>query len=213
MANNYVYNMFYEHLCRVCYRANKNEPHDCYSKVKIKHDEGHYSGTLCNPAGATKWVCTHSHTSSEDALTCAKKHLQHHREGTCVCSYYAKPIPEWLKNQKTTQLYILSHPTLKAWKVGVTGSGKTDRLQQHYSEGWSVKALWAGMAGVQAYTIEQKILQHWRTKNILPFLTKQQMPQSGWTETASILEYDNNRMNKLVEHIIKEAGEPKLFNF
>jgi hypothetical protein len=210
MEQNYTYFMFYEHLCRICYKFNKEEKHDCYAKVNVDSINNHYQAQLKNNDNATKWRCPHTHENKIEAIECARGHLHMHRSGECNCAYFKQPLPEWLKNQKTTQLYVLHHPVLKAWKIGVTGSGKTERLQQHYDEGWVLKVLWVKMAGVQAYTIEQKVLEHWRKIGILPFLTKQQMPQGGWTETASELQYTLAHMIKLVNHIVKEAGPPKV---
>ena len=209
---NYTYNMFYTHLCRICYIEPKNTPHDCYIKTDITHVNNTYTGVLKNKNNTVKWKCEHHHPSAEQAITCANNHKQKHREGNCQCSYYAKPLPHWLKNQKTTQLYILHHPQLQAWKIGVTGKNSNERLTQHYEHGWRLKTLWKHLPGIQAYTIEQKVLEHWRKNNILPFLTKQQTPQGGWTETASVLQYSEKRMETLIQHISKETKPPDVHN-
>lgn len=82
-------------------------------------------------------------------------------------------------------VYLISHPTHHAAKVGITNSSDT-RLSEHRRQGWQVLAS-VPMPGELAVAIEKDILRWWRSDlGLPPFLSAQEMPQRGWTETVDL---------------------------
>ena len=91
---------------------------------------------------------------------------------------------------KPALIYLITHPTLGAHKVGISGATKS-RLKQHQREGWETYKQLTLDTGQQAYVIEQGVFE-WleETFGLTPFLSKQSMPQGGFTETVDASEID-----------------------
>ena len=83
-------------------------------------------------------------------------------------------------------IYLISHPKLGAHKIGVAGSAKhNERLKKHAQQGWILYKHKEFKKGVDAFKIEGRILRWLRyQKNLPPFLSIEQMPQAGWSETV-----------------------------
>ena len=80
-------------------------------------------------------------------------------------------------------VYLLLHPILGAAKVGIAKAAGF-RLRAHAKRGWQVVAS-VEVPGKLAVEIEASILDWWRTGlGLPPYLSKLEMPQSGWTETV-----------------------------
>lgn len=85
-------------------------------------------------------------------------------------------------------VYLLAHEKWHAAKVGITGAEVQDkRLAEHSRNGWTVVGLWNVDYGGHAETVEDQVLDWWRTELGAPqAITDNRMPQHGKTETASL---------------------------
>jgi hypothetical protein len=98
-------------------------------------------------------------------------------------------------------VYLITHEKLLAHKVGVAGaSTPNERLKKHEKQGWKVYKHVQLPTGSQAFEVESKVL-HWLRyeKGLLSFLTAEQMPQAGWTETVDASDVDLPTIWKKVE--------------
>ena len=89
-------------------------------------------------------------------------------------------------------VYLITNSKLGAHKIGVAGTAKHNvRLQKHRKYGWQLYKHKEYKNGVQAFTVETETLKWLRNnKNLLPYLTVEQMPQAGWSETVDASEID-----------------------
>ena len=61
------------------------------------------------------------------------------------------------------------------------------RLAEHSRNGWTIVGLWDVDYGGHAETVEDQVLDWWRTELCAPqAITDNRMPQHGKTETASL---------------------------
>lgn len=82
-------------------------------------------------------------------------------------------------------LYLLSHDKFQAHKIGVTSPASV-RLPRHWKRGWKTFKQATFTHYTDAYHVEQSVLRRlWVELNIQPFLSPQEMPSGGWTETIS----------------------------
>ena len=86
-------------------------------------------------------------------------------------------------------VYLLRNDEHFAMKVGVTtAKARTDRIAQHTGRGWVLEARWEVSTGDRAVEIESAVLEWWRSDlGAPPALLASEMPQGGWSETASLL--------------------------
>jgi hypothetical protein len=67
-------------------------------------------------------------------------------------------------------------------------ASRTDRIAHHAFRGWKRIATWSTPTGFHAAAVELEILNWWRNDLGAPVaLTKNEMPQGGYTETVSHL--------------------------
>ncbi len=86
-------------------------------------------------------------------------------------------------------LYIIYSPIHKAIKIGISDiSGK--RFAAHRQNGWLLVAYWHFFERDKARAVESLVIQTLR-KKYKPFLSKEDMPQNGYTET-----FDANKVSK-----------------
>ena len=88
--------------------------------------------------------------------------------------------------------YLMLHPELNSLKVGIGGSeNRFDRIQTHEKYGWMLFKRKDFASGNIAYELEQDVLGWLRVDLGLPiYLAKENMPQSGHTETVDASEID-----------------------
>ena len=89
-------------------------------------------------------------------------------------------------------IYLATNKLLNSHKIGIATLGiRSDRMVIHEKYGW---ILWRSKSfdvGNDAYLIEQEILNWLRNhKNLNSFLSSNEMPQGGWTETVDATEID-----------------------
>ena len=102
-------------------------------------------------------------------------------------------------------LYILYSPVHKAIKIGISDiSGK--RYQSHRTKGWLLVAYWHFFERDQARTIESIVLKTLREK-YGHFLNKEDMPQSGYTETFDANKVTRKGLIRMVNKAIKMASQ------
>jgi recombinational DNA repair protein (RecF pathway) len=82
-------------------------------------------------------------------------------------------------------VYLIVHHDYDALKVGIGGTEK--RLKQHTIFGWKLVSRWNFVTGHKASLIEERILKHLRQDlKLAHFLSREDMPQAGHTETFSL---------------------------
>ena len=82
-------------------------------------------------------------------------------------------------------VYLISNKAFGAAKVGIS-KATNDRVNQHMKEGWQIYRQFECRGDI-ALMLESALLRRWRTDLALkPKLSKQQMPQGGYTETVDL---------------------------
>jgi len=113
-------------------------------------------------------------------------------QGSGGCRYCAA---RGFHRDKPAILYLVQSSSLFAVKIGVTGVDgsllRKNRVRQHGEEGWTLVSQWHVDQGAVAEDIESEVLNWWRGEIGAPAaVSKLEMPQGGWTETASLLFVD-----------------------
>ena len=106
---------------------------------------------------------------------------------------------------KPAIIYLITHPKYGAHKIGVAGAAKhNERLKKHKSQGWVIYRHKEFKKGIQAFVVEGKVL-HWLRyeKDLSPYLSIEQMPQAGWSETVNGSEIDLSTIWAKVEELSK----------
>jgi hypothetical protein len=86
-------------------------------------------------------------------------------------------------------IYLITHAKLAAAKVGIADMSGS-RLVQHRRNGWQILAVFQ-VSAKSAAAIETHVLKWWRGALGLPsYLTRNHMPQGGWTETVAASRLD-----------------------
>lgn len=107
--------------------------------------------------------------------------------------------------KKSAQLYIITHHQMDSIKIGITNSdGKPNRLKQFQANGWEIYKLYEFKKGIQAFNVEQKMLNWIREDlNLAPHLTIEQMPKTGGqSETVSADSITVFEIQKKLEELI-----------
>jgi len=88
--------------------------------------------------------------------------------------------------------YLITNPYLSSHKVGITSNErKSDRLKVHKSSGWETFKILEFKDGSEALRVEREILDWLRIElNLGPYLSKEEMPQGGHSETIDASEID-----------------------
>jgi recombinational DNA repair protein (RecF pathway) len=111
-------------------------------------------------------------------------------------------------------LYLITNSELGAHKVGVGNSGKPlkkDRIRSHSNRGWKTYKKWDFSEGSFALDIERDCLLIIRNDlGIVPYLSREQMPQGGWTETFSEELLSLPDAAKLVSGLMKKQSREKI---
>jgi len=102
-------------------------------------------------------------------------------------------------------LYLITNRELNAHKIGISGHGATvNRLEMHKRLGWESYAVLDLDTGEEAYELEERILEWLRFDLQMPkYLTPEQMPQGGHTETVDASEIDLPTIWTRVEELKK----------
>ena len=104
-------------------------------------------------------------------------------------------------NRVMTLLYILYSPRHKAIKIGISDvSGR--RFASHRTKGWILIKYWAFPERDQARAIETLVVQT-LTSKYGHFLSKENMPQGGYTETFDASKITRRGLIRMVNGAIK----------
>jgi hypothetical protein len=103
-----------------------------------------------------------------------------------------------------TLLYILYSPRHKAIKIGISDiSGK--RFASHRTKGWILIKYWSFSQRDKARAIETLVVQI-LTKRYGHYLTKEDMPQGGYTETFDASKITRKALIRMVNKAIKDVS-------
>ncbi len=98
-------------------------------------------------------------------------------------------------------LYILYHPELNAIKIGISDiSGR--RFKAHKTKGWVLVSYWHFFERYKAKTIETLVVNTLRER-YGHYLSKEDMPQSGYTETFDARKIKKKSLIRMVNKAIK----------
>ena len=108
-------------------------------------------------------------------------------------------------------IYLVVHPELDAIKIGI---GSQDfRIKQHTSLGWQLVKRWNYKTGFKASEIEERVLSYLRSDlQLSNYLSKEQMPQKGHTETFGLDDISLLEVQKLIEKYSRESIQPLKVN-
>ena len=111
-------------------------------------------------------------------------------------------LPRYVKyNRLMTLLYILYSPVHRAIKIGISDvSGR--RFASHRTKGWILIKYWWFSERDQARHIETIVVQT-LTKRYGHYLTKEDMPQGGYTETFDASKITRKALIRMVNGAIK----------
>jgi hypothetical protein len=109
------------------------------------------------------------------------------------------------KLDKEAYVYLMFHSELTSYKLGIGGStNKIDRIKTHLQYGWILYNRRDYPTGNLAYDIEQEVLTWLRVELGLGiYLSAEQMPQGGHTETVDASEIDLPTIWAKVEELSK----------
>jgi hypothetical protein len=117
--------------------------------------------------------------------------------------------PYGIDLKKPAILYWITHPELKASKIGI-GQASSDRIEIHLSYGWNLVRIWSYPNGELAAAAEVAVLRYFRkTLGLPPFLRATDMPQGGFTETISAAAVSIETISELLsgEGLIAETSD------
>lgn len=116
------------------------------------------------------------------------------------------------KQDGPAKIYVVTNQHHSAIKVGITSlSSSNSRINEHIRNGWKLESQ-RNVASLRlALNIEQSIIRWWRSElGAKPCLTQQQMPQGGYTETASLSDVKIVSTLERISSLLAETGEEKI---
>lgn len=127
-----------------------------------------------------------------------------------TCKFCAK---KGIQLGEPAYLYLITNSLHNSIKIGIGNIGNTnDRLLIHYKHGWALVRRWDFQTGEAAEKTEKRILAIIRLdKSIPPHLSKEDMPQGGWSETIdadSISIHDLEEVINLAIDQVEEKSSP-----
>lgn len=89
-------------------------------------------------------------------------------------------------------IYLITNSHLNSHKIGITSrERKTDRLKAHQNSGWEIYRTFEFQDGSEALRVERGVIDWARnTLNLGPYLSREEMPQGGYSETLDASEVD-----------------------
>ena len=112
--------------------------------------------------------------------------------------FYCKRHGEGFARDRAAFVYVAKHAQWHALKIGVAGVDSS-RLQHLTSQGWEIAYRHRVPTGSHALEVERQVLDHVRvTLGSGPYLSREQMPRGGHTET---IDPDAVSVTALVERV------------
>ena len=145
------------------------------------------------PGADERWRCRC--TSCGRASTPRLVSVRRHGTGCRYCADYGL---DWAA---PTIVYVMTHSTLGAQKIGI---GKTNRarIRSHMSRGWELLGEVTMSSGDAAFEVEQAVLKWWRVDlGFPPYLSAEEMPKGGATETLGLDAVDAHSTWRLVRQL------------
>jgi len=106
-------------------------------------------------------------------------------------------------NRPMTLLYILYSPVYKAVKIGISDvSGR--RFASHRTKGWILIKYWWFSERDKARAVETIVVQT-LTNRYGHYLSKEDMPQGGYTETFDASKISRKALIRMVNRAIKAS--------
>jgi Fe-S cluster biogenesis protein NfuA len=180
---------------------------------------GYCAGNLVNPLAAEKLMISkgyrpqvpylNSHTNWECIhLSCGNivsPQFAQIQQGYGGCRHCA----EWgFQYDKKSYLYLITHPQYNSHKIGIANNSfikKNDRLRRHQRHGWLQFKVWKFEEGRTVEQIEKEVLRILRKDLHIPqFLSREEMPYMGETETMSADSITLFELEKIINRVIKE---------
>jgi len=106
------------------------------------------------------------------------------------------------KHMERTLLYLIYSPTLKSFKIGIANLSNR-RYSQHRVKGWVLVKYWYFQDRGLARQIESEVLSVLRNKFPKAYLTKEDMPQHGYTEAFSSQAISSRKVINIINKTIK----------
>jgi len=197
-------NIYYGSIRRgigMCKWCASNKPIDPNEALRIMKKSG-YIPQVKFTSGKAKWKSIHKKCGN-----LVNPSFQQIREGRGGCKYCAN----WgFSYSEVANVYLITHPVFLAHKIGINNpSSKVldDRIYKHQKNGWHVHKVWTFPNGKIAEQIETRFLQILRKDlKLPPFLSKEEMPADGHTETFSADGISIIAAEKVVRKVIKELS-------
>ena len=98
-------------------------------------------------------------------------------------------------------LYIIYHEGFDAIKIGI-GDITGRRYRQHKTKGWKLVSYWYFKNRGEARRVESIVVNTLRERHG-SFLNKEDMPQSGYTETFNARKIKKRGLRRMVNKAIK----------
>lgn len=102
-------------------------------------------------------------------------------------------------------LYLIYSPSLKAFKVGISNLSNR-RYSQHRVKGWIIVRYWYFENRDSARLIEQEVLKVFRNRFPETHLSKEDMPQHGYTEAFSSKSISSRKVINIINKTIKNKN-------
>jgi hypothetical protein len=127
------------------------------------------------------------------------------RVGQGGCRYCTS---KGLDYSEPAYLYLMTHPILGAHKVGIANfKTRVNRIKEHQKYGWEVFRSIDFETGDDAFQVEQQVLDWIRVKKGLGiFLSKEQLPQGGYSETVEAAEIELSTIWNKVRNVTKSIA-------
>ena len=121
------------------------------------------------------------------------------RVGCPNCALYG------MKPNLVSYIYLIEHKKYGSIKLGIANSNKSrDRVDVHMKKGWEIYKIKTFTSGVKARRVETECLKYFRkVKNLLPHLSRLELPQGGWTETFDAKDIKPSTIWAKVEELSK----------
>jgi recombinational DNA repair protein (RecF pathway) len=129
-------------------------------------------------------------------------HMVSQRSGGCkYCSSLGMDFT------KPAYIYLITHEEFGAHKIGISGEyASENRILDHAKQGWKLYKKRTFESADQTYNIEQEVLRWLREDlGLPPFLSLENMPQRGWTETVDADAVDLPTIWAKVEELSRRA--------
>jgi recombinational DNA repair protein (RecF pathway) len=144
----------------------------------------------------TPWRC--------ECLSCGREVNPRYNDlksGQGGCRYCA----DWgIDYDAPSIVYLVASKDLNALKVGITTASNNSRLDAHRRNGWLAERVWQCPTGYDAERVEQAVLEWWRNSLGAPEATEpEDMPQGGFTETASLFHVDLDETTARIGEMVK----------